>query len=112
MTEPDGRRIQLIAAPEPSRREALLTGIGLLGGLFLGRSSLMAAVTGSERIDAALGHFVLVVLVCVGALLLLGRLVDQMVEGAPAAEGRSMEADTNQAVGAGDTTLVAPDEIG
>ena len=112
MSEPGGRRIQLVAAPEPSRREALLTGAGLLSGLFLGRASLMGAITGAERIEAALAHFVLVVLVCVGALLALGRLVDHLTERAETAERRAALDGKGHETDVGDATLASSDEIG
>ncbi len=89
-----------------------MTGIGLLGGLYLGRASLVAAATGAERIDAALAHFVFMVLVCVGSLLVLGRLIDTVGEMASAGERRGMDDEMAQRTAAGDASLVAPDEIG
>ena len=72
------RRVELVESSDPGRLEARLTGGGLLVGLVLGRSSLQGAASGQERIDLALGHFVLIVLVCVGCALFLGRIVMNM----------------------------------
>ncbi len=89
-----------------------MTGIGLLGGLFMGRASLIGAVTGAERIEAALAHFVLVVLVCVGALLALGRLVDHLTERAEIAERRARLDGMVREADVGDATLASSDEVG
>lgn len=71
------RRVELVATSSPDATEAWRTGLGLLVGLFVGRSSLVGAATGSERFEVAIAHFVGVVLVSVAGVLLLGVLWDQ-----------------------------------
>lgn len=74
---PNTRRVELVATSTPDTVEAGRTGLGLLIGLFVGRSSLLGAATGSERFEVAIAHFVGVVLVSVAGVLLLGVLWDQ-----------------------------------
>lgn len=77
------RRVELVATSTPDNIEAGRTGLGLLIGLFVGRSSLMGAATGTERFEVAIAHFVGVVLVAVAGVLLLGVLWDQARRSTP-----------------------------
>lgn len=74
------RRVELIEASGDDNREALLTGVGLLTGLVLGRGSLQAAASGAEAFASALTHFVIVVLACVAGALVLGRVYASLIE--------------------------------
>jgi hypothetical protein len=78
------RRVELVESSPASALDNRLLGAGLLLGLFLGRSSLIGAATGRERIEVAFGHFVLVVLVCAAGLVYLGRFVTSMMSEADA----------------------------
>lgn len=80
------RRIELVDQADSGGQEGIRVGIGLLVGLFVGRNSLIAAATGSEQIEFAIGHFVLVVLVCVGGLLFVGNLHDRFIQRAVLAD--------------------------
>ena len=79
MADPDqgNRRVELVETSTPSGSEAGRTGLGLIIGLVVGRSSLLGAATGSEQFDVAIAHFVGVVLASVAGVLLLGVLYDQ-----------------------------------
>lgn len=97
------RRVELIATSTPATTEAGRTGLGLLIGLFVGRSSLIGAATGSERFEVAVAHFVGVVLVSVAGVLLLGVLWDQARRSARPVE--QTEADPSAAPIAGASEL-------
>lgn len=82
MAEESGRRVELIAEPNNSTREAGRTGLGLMIGLFLGRNSLLGAASGAEQFEFAVAHFVGVVLASVAGVLLLGAMYDRTVRSA------------------------------
>lgn len=71
------RRVDLVETATPANSEAGRTGLGLIIGLFVGRSSLIGAANGSEQFEVAIAHFVGVVLVSVAGVLVLGMLYDQ-----------------------------------
>lgn len=90
------RRVELVATATPERIEAGRTGLGLIVGLVVGRSSLVGAATGAERFEMAIAHFVGVVLVSVAGVLLLGALYDgarRSADAAAAAQLSSREDD-------------------
>ncbi len=82
MAEEAKHRVELIAQPGPRRTEAGRTGAGLLVGLVVARGSLLGAAFGTEQFEVAIGHFVVVVLVCVAGALLIGRLYDRFIRAA------------------------------
>lgn len=67
---------------QPARpgADSLRFGAGLLAGLFLGRGSLIAAATGQEQFELAIGHFVLVVLVCLLGIALIGVAYERLMD--------------------------------
>ncbi len=77
------RRVELVETATPEGAEAGRTGLGLIIGLILGRSSLIGAATGSERFEFAIAHFVGVVLACVGGVLLVGVMYDRATRRTP-----------------------------
>lgn len=78
MAEESNRRIELVAEPTDSTREAARTGAGLILGFVLGRNSLIGAATGSEQFELAIAHFVGVVLASVAGALFVGAMYDRM----------------------------------
>ena len=99
------RRVELVATATPERLEAGRTGIGLMVGLYVGRSSLLGAATGSERFEVAVAHFVAVVLVSVAGALLLGALWDRARRAAERAAAAEAEPDGNDLVAAPERPL-------
>ncbi len=71
------RRVELIETSDPDGAEAGRTGLGLVVGLVVGRSSLIGAAMGTERFEVAIAHFVGVVLASVAGVLLVGVIYDQ-----------------------------------
>ncbi len=80
------RRVELVETSDPDGAEAGRTGLGLVVGLVVGRSSLIGAATGTERFEVAIAHFVGVVLASVAGILLLGVIYDQVTRSTPMIE--------------------------
>ena len=79
------RRVELVETSDPDGAEAGRTGLGLVVGLLIGRSSLIGAATGTEQFEVAIAHFG-VVLASVAGILLLGVIYDQTTRKAPTVE--------------------------
>ncbi len=97
---PNNRRVELVQTATPGNSEAGRTGLGLVIGLFVGRSSLIGAATGSEQFEIAIAHFVGVVLASVAGALLLGVLYDKASRSAASVQDEedSPAADTSPAM--------------
>lgn len=95
------RRVELVETSSPEGAEAGRTGLGLVIGLVVGRSSLIGAATGSERFEVAVAHFVGVVLASVAGVLLLGVIYDQATRRSPVVEAPGWDAPEVGAAGRG-----------
>jgi hypothetical protein len=102
--EQSSRRVELVETSTPSGSEAGRTGLGLIVGLVVGRSSLLGAATGTEQFEVAIAHFVGVVLASVAGVLLLGVLYDQATRSTP-------DVDDREATPADDDTTSLPSEL-
>ncbi|MDH3678842.1 MAG: hypothetical protein OEV40_02710 [Acidimicrobiia bacterium] len=73
----DDRRVELIRTRDDGQVEAARVGAGLLIGLLAGHRSLLGAAGGRIAFEAALGYFVLAVLLSVAGTLVVGRMYDR-----------------------------------
>lgn len=73
----EDRRVELIRTRDDGQVESARIGAGLLIGLLAGHRSLLGAAAGRIAFEAALGYFVLAVLLSVAGALALGRLYDR-----------------------------------
>jgi hypothetical protein len=85
------KRVELVRRETPGGHRTQRIGIGLLLSLVLGVGPLNDAFRGNGSFEHAMGRFLFCVGVGVGAVLMLGRLLDAAHETQPGEHGESSD---------------------
>lgn len=85
------RRLELVEPAAPDDGHNARVGLALLASLVIGFGPLRDAALGNGSFPQAIGRYLLCLAACVGAMLILGRLLDGAPE--PEGDGGPQEAD-------------------
>jgi hypothetical protein len=85
------KRVELVSDAEDDNQRSQRIGIGLLLSLIVGSGPLGDALNGNGSFEHAIGRYLLTAGACVGATLVLGRLLDTASEPEAADEPEAPE---------------------